>query len=92
MKSLATIGEVSNRVDAMNQDWFGRIELRFFLSNPENGLASLSLPLDKKISVSIIIKLSATSYPPNNNMMQRTGSIYAGLTWHHIFILNEQSP
>jgi len=54
-----------------------------------NHLGPKRVQLDKKISVSIIIKHSATSYPPDNNMMQRTGSIYAGLTWHHIFISNE---
>jgi hypothetical protein len=89
LESLATIGEVSNRVDAMNQDCFDRLTDISFILQLRSGIGQSVLTARQKISVSIIIKYSATSYPPDNNMMQRTGSIDAGLAWHHILISNE---
>ena len=38
MKSLVTIGEVSNRVDAMNQDWFDRLTDVSFILQLRNGI------------------------------------------------------
>jgi hypothetical protein len=40
-------------------------------------------PVNKKITIGIIIKHLSTGYPPGNNMMERSGRIYAGFAWHY---------
>jgi hypothetical protein len=79
METLATIGKVSNRVHAMHQDCFDRLTDISFILQLRSGIGQSVLTARQKISVSIIIKHSATSYPQGNNMMKRTGSVDAGL-------------
>jgi len=48
-------------------------------------------PLNKEVSVVIIIKHFSTAYSPGNNMVQCSWGIYTGFSWHAATMANEKS-